>query len=102
MRWHGPWRFEKKACITIDRNCNALGQLIAICAHKRWDFAELVELQVFGGGVGAVDHDFFQVKLVGLGHSSNGNGAGVALGKAVCQWAFASRFGDARKLTSRV
>ena len=70
---------------TVYSYCNALGQFVSICPHKRWDFPELVELQIFDterslGNVGVND---LEVELVCLCNSLNGCGAWVRLPKSM-------------------
>lgn len=78
----GPRRWER----TIYGDCNALGQLVTICSHKRWYFPKLIELQILGtenrplGNVRVNDLEF---ELVGLGDCLNGCGARVPLPKSI-------------------
>ena len=70
---------------TVYGYCNALGQFVSICSHKRWDFSELVELQIFDTerslrNVGVND---LEVELVCLCNGSNGCGAWVRLPKSM-------------------
>ena len=68
---------------TVDCDGNALGKNIAICALEGWDFPKLVKLQVFRGDtLSWLRQDKLNVELVLLGHSEDGCGAWVALGKA--------------------
>lgn len=73
----GPRRRER----TIYGNGNALGQLVSICSHERWDFSELVEFQILGTErpLGSIGVDNFEVKLVFFGNGSNGRGTCVSL-----------------------
>ena len=50
-------------------------------ADKRWNLAELVELEILEAWVRRVDRYFLEVELVGFGDSSNGNRAWGVLQK---------------------
>ncbi len=69
---------------TVYGDGNALGQLVSICAHKRWHESKLVELQILGAQrpLGHVGVNDLEVKLICLGNSSNGCGTWVPLQKS--------------------
>lgn len=68
---------------TVDGNGNALGENVAVGALEGGDLSELVQLEVLSGNtLGRLGVDNFKVKAVGLGDSTQGGGAGVALGQS--------------------
>lgn len=70
---------------TVDGDGHALVQDVAILALEGGDLAELVELQVVGGGAGGVNLDDLEVDIVGLSHGADGRGTRVVLREAsVC------------------
>lgn len=64
---------------TVDGDGHALVQDVAILALEGGDLAELVELQVVGGGAGGVNLDDLEVDIVGLSHGADGRGTRVVL-----------------------
>lgn len=64
---------------TVDGDGHALVQDVAILTLEGGDLAELVELQVVGGGAGGVNLDDLEVDIVGLSHGANGRGTRVVL-----------------------
>lgn len=69
---------------TVDGDGNALVKSIAVSANECWDFAKLVDLQVLiGDTLRCVGLDDLELDVVGLGHSANSGGAGVALMKTL-------------------
>ena len=81
MRGQGQGKEKRESTVYCDGN--ALSQLVSICPYKRWYGPELVELQIFGTErpLGNVGVNNVQVKLVRLGHGSNGYGTWVRLEK---------------------
>lgn len=65
--------------LTVDGNGHALVEDEAIGALEGRDLAQLVELQVVGGGVGNVDLDDFELEIVGLRDRTDGGRARVLL-----------------------
>lgn len=64
---------------TVDSNGDALVKDVAIRALESWDLAQLVELQVLGGGLGDIDVDNVEVETVGLRDRLDGSAARVSL-----------------------
>tara|TARA_R110002060_G_scaffold12882_6_gene18349 strand:+ start:231 stop:482 length:252 start_codon:yes stop_codon:yes gene_type:complete len=65
---------------TVDGNGNALVESVTISTDKGRDLAELVDFEVFGGNaLRWLSLNDLDVDIIGLGHSANGGGAGVAL-----------------------
>ncbi len=81
---------------TINRNSNRLRQLIAVCAHERWDSSKLVDLQIIGAErpFGNICVHNLEVELVGFSYSSNGCRTWVALPKAVLTYVTEKIFKD--------
>lgn len=68
---------------TVDGNGDALGENVAVGALEGGDLSELVQLEVLSGyTLGRLGVDNLKVKAVGLGDSTQGGGAGVALGQS--------------------
>ena len=75
--WSGAEEDEE---LTVDGNGHGLGQDVAVGALESRDLAQLVELAVVIGDVGAwLGLDKLEVKTVGLGDGEDGGGARVAL-----------------------
>lgn len=66
---------------TVDGNGDTLCQFVAVCTNKGRHVPQLIDLQILGikGPFCAVCVNNLEVELVGLGYSSNGYGAWVAL-----------------------
>lgn len=80
---HIAGTFEKVAAgrgkLTVDGNSHALVENEAIRALEGRDLAQLVELQVLGGGLGGVNLDDFELEIVGLRDRTDGGRARVLL-----------------------
>lgn len=79
--WKKSARGERgqRARPTVDGNGHALVQNVAILALKGRDLAQLVELQVLGGGLGGVDLDDVELEVVGLRNGADRRAPGVVL-----------------------
>lgn len=73
----------QRARLTVDGNGHALVEHVTVRALKGRDLAQLVELQVLGGGLGGVDLDDVELEVVGLRNSANGRAPGVVLPERV-------------------
>lgn len=69
----------KRAQPTVDGNGHTLIQDVSILALKGRDLAQLVELQVLGGGLGGVDLDDVELEVVGLRNGADRRAPGVVL-----------------------
>ena len=69
----------QRARPTVDGNGHTLVQNVTVLALKSRDLAQLVELQVLGGGLGGVDLDDVELEIVGLRDGANGRAPGVVL-----------------------
>lgn len=72
-------RRSRRAILTVDGNGHALVEDVAILTLEGGDLAQLVELQVLGGGLGGVNLDDLEIKTVGLSNRLDGGAAGVRL-----------------------
>lgn len=69
-----------KALHTIYSDCDSLGQFVAICSNKRWDFAQLIDLEVVGGDAFCgLSVDDIEIKLVLLSHGFDSRGSRITL-----------------------
>lgn len=64
---------------TVNSNGNGLGERKAILAEEGGNLAELVGLEVLDRGSAGISLNDVELNVVGLCHSQNGGGAGVAL-----------------------
>lgn len=71
----------QRARPTVDGDGHALVQNVTVLALKGGDLAQLVELQVLGGGLGGVDLDDVELEVVGLRNGANRRAPGVVLRK---------------------
>lgn len=65
--------------LTVDGNGHAFVEDETILTLKGRDLAQLVELQVVGGGVGDINLDNVEVEVVGLRDCADGGRARVLL-----------------------
>lgn len=79
--WEKSARGERgqRARPTVDGNGHALVQNVTVLALKGRDLAQLVELQVLGGGLGGVDLDDVELEVVGLRNGADRRAPGVVL-----------------------
>lgn len=73
----------QRARLTVDGDGNALVENVTVGALEGRDLAQLVELQVLGGGLGGVDIDDVELEVVGLRNGADGRAPGVVLRECV-------------------
>lgn len=77
-------RLEEVGKLTVDGNGDRLGEGEVVGTNERRDEAELVdEPVVVGDALGGLSVDELDVKVVDVGHSLDGDGAGVTLGSVL-------------------
>lgn len=85
-RWENSARGGERgqrARLTVDGDGHALVENVTVFALEGRDLAQLVELQVLGGGFGGVDLDDVELEVVGLRNGANGRAPGVVLPECV-------------------
>ena len=75
---------EKPLERTVDGNSHTFVQSVAIGTNESWNFSKLVDLEVVSRDpFGWFGFDNLEFDVVGLGHSADSGGAGIALRRRV-------------------
>lgn len=75
VRYNRDWEISR----TVNSNGNGLRESKAILTEEGGDLAKLVGLEVLDRGSAGISLNDVELNVVGLCHSQNGGGAGVAL-----------------------